>query len=307
MRSRGPKPVPPVVTTRPAKPSASSTERLGHRRRRRRPPPAGRRPSKPAAVQHARPSAAPDRSSRVPATTPSDTVSTLACERPRRRRDPCSPCDARAGSSAVSPRRAAGTMPSVPAAWGSSRAPRPCGRHGAPGRRERLELGWAVGQPVVDAGRLGRGERAHAVDERRRRARTRSAAGVEQRALQRGQPLDGVGLDAPAGVGPAPRATPRPEHGASTSTRSNEPGPARRRGGRRRPTTATRRRARAARRCPRPGRRATGRTSAATTTRRRWRPGASPCRPGRRTGRRPARPARRRPASATHCEARSWT
>ena len=81
VRSRGPKPVPPVVTTRPAKPSVSSrrapaTESMPSATARR------STTSKPASTSRAT-SAAPERSSRVPAMTPSETVSTFASRAPR--------------------------------------------------------------------------------------------------------------------------------------------------------------------------------------------------------------------------------
>ena len=76
VRSRGPNPVPPVVTTRPANPSAISTSAS----------PTDSRPSGTTRVSTTSKSAAPSRATspappgsvRVPAATPSDTVSTLA-------------------------------------------------------------------------------------------------------------------------------------------------------------------------------------------------------------------------------------
>ena len=197
-------------------------------------------------------------------------------------------------------------MPSVPAVLGQHQhAPRPAGaRHGGgpavagPARPARDGLRRAT----VDVERLGRGQRAHAVDQ--------LAAGphegdgrLEQLALQVGQRVDVVGLDAPTGIGAGGAATPSPEHGASTRTRSARPSAQRRPSGRRRRPRRTRGRAQApgvVGHQPGPGRM----QARAATTARRSRPGRSPCRPVRRTASTTSSPgsgARRR--RSTHCEA----
>ena len=71
------------------------------------------------------------------------------------------------------------------------------------------ELGVSLGQPLVDPDGLGRGHRAHAVDQGAPAAETPQRA-FEELTLQERQPLDVSGPHAPAGVGaPAQRAQTR--------------------------------------------------------------------------------------------------
>ena len=126
-------------------------------------------------------------------------------------------------------------MPSVPAAWGSRRAPRPQRTPRVARRVDGLELGVGVGQPRVDADRSRRGR---ACRPRRRACRRGAPARRRRRAGRAGgrpggrrrRPRSASGRRA-GGAG-----RPRPEHGASTSTRSNDPG---RNGGRRPSATTT--------------------------------------------------------------------
>ena len=121
-------------------------------------------------------------------------------------------------------------------------APRPASR------RCRSTRPRSACTPSTRAARPGRTRSAAAASSRRCRAASRSTAAGSTRQRRSARR----------------RSVPRPEHGASTSTRSNEPG---RHGGRvpSATTTATPSAPRSGRRWPPPARRAPGRTSAATT------------------------------------------
>ena len=199
---------------------------------------------------------------------------------------------------------AARTCRRCPASWGSSSPPRPCSRHGGPGGSSGCELGMrgrrCSSTPSVSSSVSvhtlytsappGRDELHRRVDQLAsagRRGDRRPRAAMRQRASGRR------------------RSTPRPEHGASTSTRSKPPA----RSGRCRASATTTEHG--------------GDSSASTLARRRphaalrARPTATTSAPGR--GERVALPpgaahrsATRSPGcastrSATHCDATSWT
>ena len=324
VRSRGPKPVPPVVTTSPAKPSASSTSaspttsrpsattrgrrprsprcaaaRRGRDPRRR---PACRRPprrtrSAPWPADHGRPGRARREISAAERAKP-----LARCHRmPSARREACRPEGTAAAAAARTCRRC--RRPGAAAA-ARGRAPRG-GRGQRALRSPRVELGMRLGQPVVDPGRLRRGQGAHAVDElaagaderRRRRPAARAAAStrrstssawMRQRASARR------------------RSDPSPEHGASTSTRSARAGGQRRAARRRRRRSACAVAPRAA--GVRRDQAGPGRMQLDGDDRSRPAPAmpvALPPGPAHRSTH-DARPGRRRPTSVTHCEARSW-
>ena len=91
-------------------------------------------------------------------------------------------------------------MPSVPAAWGSSSAPRPQGCHGGPGGSRTRNVSARVASTVVgDVGGLGAGEGAHRVDEPTARPQ-RPRGADDERDLQ-GDELGGRRPDPPAGLG----------------------------------------------------------------------------------------------------------
>ena len=103
-------------------------------------------------------------------------------------------------------RRRSRYMPSVPAACGSSRAPRPSGIHGSPGGASASTSGRCGRDPLVDGGRLRRGDGADAVDDLTARTHEVERRG-QQAHLQLGQVPDVVGADAPPGVGPTAQRT----------------------------------------------------------------------------------------------------
>ena len=108
-------------------------------------------------------------------------------------------------------------MPSVPRAYGSSNAPRPCGARrprGGVGRSE-LNRGRCSRGELVDAEGLLGGEGAHRVHEQPAGLHQRRG-GEEQLALERGALLDHLGGEAPAGVG----ATAQHADAASTARRA---------------------------------------------------------------------------------------
>ena len=193
-------------------------------------------------------------------------------------------------------------MPSVRAADGTSSAPRPCRRHGAPGGSTRDELGELRRRERVDAEVSIARERAHRVDEPAA-GRTARAAAREQRALERRRGRRRrVGCTRQRASGRR-RSTPSPVHGASSSTRSKLAV-----GDRELAAVGDdgrdRRRARSAPRRACTVRTRAGCRSAATTSRRRAcaRPRRSPCRRARTRRRARAPPAagrarRRRPGS----------
>ena len=163
VRSRGPKPVPPVVTTRPAKPVGQLVQRrCGPTSM---PSPTTSVPvhGEPGAARAPRRGAGPPRSSRVPATTPSDTTRTAWRRAERRGRSSAMRrrtyrWSARSTRAADQPerRQANSAMPSVSAAWGSSSAPVPSGCHGVAGRLDRRRgrggaSATAAATPVVSA------------------------------------------------------------------------------------------------------------------------------------------------------------
>ena len=201
--SRGAKPVPPVVTINPAKPSLIS---ISVRATSSAPSWVTRwsTTSKPFAARWAA-SPRPPVSSRTPWNTPSLTVSTFACS---------------GGVVTHAARRYRTiTMPSVSASWGSTRHPWPNGRH-CPTAGGRSSTSKPSGDGVVD--RLGCGERADAVDEPAARAHERSLGGQDP-ALQRGEVVD-IGRLTRHRASGRRRSAPRPLHGASMSTASNDRG-----------------------------------------------------------------------------------
>ena len=211
VRSRGPNPVPPVVTTRPANPAQAATTARRHRLH---------AVGHGQALDHLEAGAAPRCSTRAgptgppacPSATPSDTVITFAW------------CTITRESARTGRGGGGGTCRRCrrPAAGAARR-----GRSDAtarPARRLGLQVGMgSASQVVVDGRALGVGEGAHGVHElaagaheRDRRldaarrwiaaSRSTASASIRQRASGRR------------------RSTPRPEHGASTRTRSNAPG-----------------------------------------------------------------------------------
>ena len=100
-------------------------------------------------------------------------------------------------------------MPSVPAADGTSSAPRPCIRHGSPGGSLATSSGSSDAANASTRERLEPGERAHRVDEATPRTYGARCFG-QQVALQRRELGDVVRLHAPTRVGStAQHAQPR--------------------------------------------------------------------------------------------------
>ena len=187
--------------------------RRGGRRRRSPRPAAARRGPRPSGPRGCR------------ATTPSETVSTLAAQ---------AGGVARGGLGHAGRRYRSTIMPSVSASWGSRRrAARRRAATAAPAASSGAQPG---GVGVVD--RLGRGQRAHAVDEHAARAHERGGRVEQPRAAARPAASTSPASMRQRASGRR-RSAPRPEHGASTRTRSKRAGPQRRRGGRRPTTTAT--------------------------------------------------------------------
>ena len=241
-------------------------------------------------------SAAPERSSRVPAITPSDTVSTFACE-----------ADPRSSWASHRSHRGDGTRhrkrPSrrcrPSAAAGSLRHD---GRHGSPGGLERAGTRSARSlRPRSSPRRSGCRRCRRAC---RRGARADRGLG-SSRPLELGQAVDVGGLDPPPGVGSASQHT-ETRAGRVDRTWSKDAG---RNGGpgriadERQDAGPARR---GARRSPPPARPAAGCRSIADHRRTQPMRARWPCRPARRRGRRRRRPRPTPTASATHCEARSW-